>query len=596
MGPADLDRAGVDGLRADLADLDERLRPLRLTLAGDPIVGLARALPVSSTQVAAADDLVAAADALLEAGDLGLDLAERVVSLQESEAADPSTSVVSGMVELMATSTSQVDRIAELVDVAMSRLAGIPPEALGQIREARDLVAGPLDSYRSLLEAYQALDDVAPGVLGWGGERRYLVLAQNPAELRPAGGYSGTVGIIAFRDGRVVEQRFTDVHKLDGQEGLPFVEAPPPLRDHLLGETQSWRLGDAAWAADFPTAARKALELYEMETGDTDVDGVIALTTFALDRLMEVIGPVTVEAYDVTVQPGEATLTLLGETRWTEETAETRKEILDALARTAMARLMGLAPEQWPAMVEALDDIGEQRMALAWFRDAEAQRLALSSGWAGQVRQEAGDYLYVVEANMAPTSKYNLVVDRSDSLVVKLDEAGDALTSLRLDWLNNSGRRGEPYRSLRAYSFNTAGLYGAYVRVLVPAGTELLTARGQAAEDVGVAEALPPEAGREAFGTYLLMPPGEAMMSYLWTTPGAAREEAGTWEYRLTVQRQPGAGAHDLTVRVDLPDGARVVEATEGADVTDGRVRLEASLLSDVVLRVVYSLRAEAAA
>ena len=73
---------------------------------------------------------------------------------------------------------------------------------------------------------------------------------------------------------------------------------------------------------------------------------------------------------------------------------------------------------------------------------------------------------------MSPTSKYNLVVDRSDALVVKLDEEGDALDSLRLDWQNDAGKDGEPYRSLRSFSNNEEGWYGAYVRVLTPAGSE----------------------------------------------------------------------------------------------------------------------------
>ena len=38
---------------------------------------------------------------------------------------------------------------------------------------------------------------------------------------------------------------------------------------------------------------------------------------------------------------------------------------------------------------------------------------------------------YVVEANVAPTSKYNLVVDRSDSLDVTVDEVGTSSSDLQ---------------------------------------------------------------------------------------------------------------------------------------------------------------------
>ena len=308
--------------------------------------------------------------------------------------------------------------------------------------------AEPLERYEPVLDAYRELDDVVPRMLGRGEPVRYLVLAQNPAELRPQGGYAGTIGVIGLRDGVIEELRFQDVYDLITPD-LPFVQAPDELVDHLLGEDQSWRLADAAWSPDFPTSAREAIAHYAIETGDEDIDGVIAITTFALDRLLEVVGPVTVDEYDVTVQPGDVTLTLLGATRGTPTDVEGRKDVLDALARQTMQRLLALPPQEWAPFVEALADIGRERMAVAWFDDDDVPTADRRERLVRAVRQEPGDYVYVVESNMAPTSKYNLVVDRSDSLTVKVDEDGDALNSLRMDWQNRAGERGEPYRSLR---------------------------------------------------------------------------------------------------------------------------------------------------
>ena len=73
-----------------------------------------------------------------------------------------------------------------------------------------------------------------PNLLGWGGERRYLVLAQDPAELRPNGGYTGTYGIVTFKNGELASHDFTDVYALDQKPGLPFVE----LRRHRCDEVR----------------------------------------------------------------------------------------------------------------------------------------------------------------------------------------------------------------------------------------------------------------------------------------------------------------------------------------------------------------------
>jgi hypothetical protein len=588
--PAKLESATVERLRGDLDELDRRLEPLRTLVVDDPLVGIARQLPQADRQLVAAEALLEAGASLVEAGRIGLGLADQVVALRAADDADPTFPLLPGLVELIATSSDDADRVAGLLAQAEEALATIPDDALDQIREARDLVAGPLATYAPLLDEYREVDDVLPGLLGWGGEKRYLVLAQNPAELRPSGGYTGTVGVVTVRDGEIVEQRFIDTYELSVQEGLPFVEPPEELADYLLGDTQSWRLADANWSPDFPTVAQKAVELYGIEVDDAPIDGVIAITTYALDRLLEVVGPVDVPAYGVHVEPGEVTMTLLAATRGTEESIEGRKDVLDALAVDAVARLLALPPERWTETLAALEDIGESRDVLAWLADPAAQSLVDKAGWSGRVAQGPGDYLYVVESNVAPTSKYNLVVDRADSLVVRLDEDGDAANRLRLDWHNRAGDEGEPYEALRQYSNNRQGWYGAYLRVLTPVESELVDARGHAADPLSGVEREASEAGRAVFANYLLMEPGDSRMTYRWRVPGAAQQSAEGWLYELTIQKQPGARSGPLTVRVLLPDGATVSEVSEGAKVDGSVVSLETDLTTDMQLRIGYDL------
>jgi hypothetical protein len=593
--PATLDRAAVDRLRGDLQVLDDRLAPVRSVLKDDPLVGLARQLPGADRQISAATALLDAGASLVEAGRIGLGLADEVVALSEANDADPEFALMPGLVELMATSADDADHVARLIDEAESALAAVPEDALSQIREARDLMSEPLSTYGPVLDEYRELDHVLPGMLGWGGEKRYLILAQNPAELRPSGGYTGTVGVVTLRDGEIVEQRFVDTYELSVQEGLPFVEPPDELADYLLGDEQSWRLADANWSPDFPTVAQNAVELYGIEVGDGTIDGVVAITTYALDRLLEVVGPIDVPEYGVEVQPGGVTMALLAATRGTDSSIEGRKDVLDALGIEAVERLLSLPPERWTESVSALEDIGRGRDALAWFADPEAQALVDEAGWAGRVAQDPGDYLYVVESNVAPTSKYNLVVDRADSLVVRLDEDGDAINKLSLTWQNDAGDDGEPYASLRDYSNNRQGWYGAYLRVLAPTGVELVDARGRAADRVSGVEREATEAGRAVFANYLLMPPGESRMTYRWRVPGAAQETAEGWLYELLIQKQPGARSAPVAVRVELPAGATVSAVSEGAAVDGTTVSLETDLTTDLRLRVEYALGAASA-
>ena len=69
------------------------------------------------------------------------------------------------------------------------------------------------------------------------------------------------------------------------------------------------------------------------------------------------------------------------------------------------------------------------------------------------------------------------------------------------------------------------------------------------------------------------MPPGETTLSYLWTVPDVAVETDDGWDYRLLVQKQPGARSEPRSVRIDLPDGATAVELPGGGAAQGRRAR-----------------------
>jgi hypothetical protein len=225
---------------------------------------------------------------------------------------------------------------------------------------------------------------------------------------------------------------------------------------------------------------------------------------------------------------------------------------------------------------------------LAWFNDPQAQALVADTPLGGAIRDGDGDYLYVVEANVSPPSKYNLVVDRTDELTVSLGADGAANSTLALHWRNNALTPGEPYASLRSYSASQAGLYGTYVRVFAPAGAQLTSVVGAGLDPIDDAEEIATEAGRAVFGNYLLIAPGTADLAYSWTMGGGATRAAdGLWTYRLVIQKQPGLRPMPVTVRVTLPAGATVQSLSDGAtsdaNVVSFTVRLVAD--SEIVVR-----------
>ena len=582
-----VDRATMDALDADEASARGRLDGLESLLAGDPLVRLARAFPLTSANVRGADSVVAAAGDLLDAVGEGLAIGRQFVDIREAQAADPGTaSALSQLVELMATSRDRAVSAAASVASARQRLAAAPDGMIGQVESVRDAMQTRIEEYGPLLDAYVEASARLPAILGWDGPRRYLVLTQDPAELRPAGGYIGSFGIIAFDKGRITERRFRDIVTLDYTNDYPFVQPPQELADYLLGPTQSWQLADAGWSPDFPTSAREALRLYTNESGDARIDGVLAMTTYTIDELLKVTGPLAVPDYDVTIASGETTLKVLQLTRAASTPGADRKAFLSAFADRLIASLLALPSEKWGDLLGAADSFVNGRLLLAWFPDPADQELVAASGFGGAVRQDPGDYLFPVDSNVSPVSKLNAWTTRTMDLSVQIDPVGNARSTLAVTWENRVDTPdGAPYRAMTNVGGDTLGMY---FRLLVPERSRVEEVSGGSLTPVNAPAVVEDEAGRMAIGTYLQIPPGQTSLRYTWTSPYAATTDAAGGAYRLTIQAQPGMLPGPLALTIRVPDGYRITAASPELTVAGASATLTTTFDRDIVVGVEY--------
>ena len=583
-----IDRATIDSLDADAAAARARLDGLHGLLAGDPLIGLARALPLTAANIRGADSVVAAAGDLIDAVDDGLTIGGRFVDIRAAQAADPqNASAISQLVELMATSRDRAVSAAASVESARQALATVPDGLIGQVEGVRDAMRTRIDKYGPLLDTYVRVSARLPAILGWDGPRRYLVLTQDPAELRPTGGFIGSFGIVAFDKGRVTERRFRNIVSLDYTNNYPFVKPPQELADYLLGPTQSWQLADAGWSPDFPTSAQDALRLYTNESGDTHVDGVLAITTFTIDELLKITGPITVPGYDVTVASGETTLKVLQVTRVAQRPGEDPKAFLAVFADQLLAAVFALPSQSWGDALQSADAYRLGHLLLTWFDNPDDQAFAVASGFGGGVRQDAGDFLYPVDANVAPVSKLNGVTARSMNLDVQLDAVGNAEDALSVTWTNRiTTADGAPYRALPVDGGYR--ILGMYFRALVPQRSRVVGVSGGGTVPVTNPAVLEEEAGRMAIGTYFRIPPGQTGLTYAWTSPYAASVDATGGAYRLTVQAQPGMLPGPLTVTIRAPEGTRITAASPELAVGGATATMTVNFDRDIVVGVQY--------
>ena len=583
-----IDRATMDALDGDLASATGRLDHLRDILANDPLVALARALPPTAADVRGADDVVSAAGDLASAAGDGLAIGRRFVEIRESQAADPQhASALSQLVELMATSRDRAVAAAASVARARQTLAGIPDGLAGEVERARDAMNAKIDKYSPLLDSYLTASERLPAILGWDAPRRYLVLTQDPAELRPTGGLIGSFGIVSFDKGRITERTFQDVNLLDFPMDYPFVKAPQELQDYYQGD-KPWQLGDANWSPDFPTSARDAIRLYANESGDTRIDGVLAITTYTIDELLKVTGPITVPDYGVTIASGETTLKTLQLTRTALVPGENRKAFLSAFADRLLASLLALPAAKWGQLLGQADAFRQGRLLQAWFSDTADQALVAGSGFDGAVRADPGDYVYPVDSNVAPSSKLNAVTTRSLDLAVQIDAVGNARNTLAVSWQNQiETADGAPFRALP--EVGQLRILGMYFRLLVPERSRVEGVSGGSYPPLTDPAVVEDEAGRTAIGTYLKVPPGRTSLTYTWTSPYAADADETGGTYRLTIQKQPGLLPGPLALTIRVPAGFRIADASPELTVRGDTATLATTFDRDIVVEVRYT-------
>jgi len=184
------------------------------------------------------------------------------------------------------------DARAGLADVLTSGLSS-------SVRTRVENYRTSLDSLVTWLDAGIDVIDVLPRVLGGEGERTYLMIVQNNAEIRATGGLPGSWSVVHAADGVL-----TMGEQGSAQDFTIYPEDAPvgDLTDEELavyGPEIGRYFQDPGFTPDFPRAAEIFNAFWAAEHPDVPLDGVMALDPVTLGYVMEATGPVDVDGYEL---------------------------------------------------------------------------------------------------------------------------------------------------------------------------------------------------------------------------------------------------------------------------------------------------------
>ncbi|MFA6424205.1 MAG: DUF4012 domain-containing protein [Candidatus Magasanikbacteria bacterium] len=338
----------------------------------------------------------------------------------------------------------------------------LPLDYQGPFKEFKIIFTAVLHDLQNLSDLNGAIKEI----FGVQGQRRYLLVFQNPSELRPTGGFIGSIAVMDVKDGKIISLDVPAGGSYDIQGQLDqFLEPPTPL----LLTNKRWEFQDSNWFPDFSTSAQKMMWFYRHSRNVT-VDGVIAINASVLERLLAITGPISDEKRGLTLSADNALSTIqqVVETG-PEKKGNKPKQILSDLAPQFIDHFKNSEPKDLVPLIVNLQEALTKKEVQAYFTDQTAQLAIEQMGWSGKilVTNDRQDYLAVFNTNIHG--------EKSDSKI-KQSISHQAV-------VQDDGTITDTVTISRTHTGNAQEkLYGTtnidYIRLYVPKNSELVSASG----------------------------------------------------------------------------------------------------------------------
>ncbi|MFA6593723.1 MAG: DUF4012 domain-containing protein [Candidatus Buchananbacteria bacterium] len=550
--------------RGDFAAIDSQLTATREDLAAvrgkvqklGPILwfpAVAKTARTGDKMLLATGDLLAGYQEMLSVfSDLFSQTEEQKVvfdfSLKESKR-QLLASIVKNRNKLEEAKTKIALAKAELNSVNANDLTGV---FQSRVIAANRLLSEVVEQSETALPLFKYLPELA----GYNQAKNYLILFENNTELRPTGGFIGSYGLVTIKDGDIIAMHTDDIYNLD-KWSKDKLQVPAPWPMTVYNNQKYLFLRDANWSPDWPTSARQIEWFWNVERANAGLpplplDGIIAITPEFIANFLAVTGPITADGITFTSDNFTYQLEQQVEFAYAAKGIDlaNRKDIIgdlttDIIARVTKAKASELF-QVWLAMKKNIDE----KQVLAYMTDSQLQDYLAQENWSGEMKQEEGDYLYVVDANLAAL-KTDQVMKRAITYSVSPTDSGDLSAKVEITYQHTG-------RSVPALITK----YRSYTRVYVPEGswfTKAYFTDSKGVQDLSLDKEveIKNELGKRYAGIFLTVDQGAAKTLVLeYRLPQTVRQSVKDGLYKLSVQKQPGTPGHKL--KIDLKFDQRI--------------------------------------
>lgn len=327
----------------------------------------------------------------------------------------------------------------------------LPAEYQVALNSSKDLIS----DFSKLTETLSEASELFYALLI--NDQRILVVMQNNNELRPTGGFIGTVGQGRLNEGKITSLDIRSVYDFDGQITNWYT---PPIP--LQAVNNRLFLRDSNWLANFADSAQLINYNYERSGGETP-DLIIAFTPDLFIQLLELTGPIVLPNYNVTISKDNF-IEQIQTTTSIEYNKELNqpKQLLADLYPALMQRVGEITKNDSITVLNLfLENLSNKNIQL-YSRHPELQSKIVKFNWGGTINDTSRDYLQINLSNLSGTKTDRSLARRAE-LVTTIAEDGSIINEVTYSVKNPLPKQtGLGNRSL--------------LRLLVPNGSKLISA------------------------------------------------------------------------------------------------------------------------
>lgn len=251
-------------------------------------------------------------------------------------------------------------------------------DALSVVQNAADQLKSAVSKTAESVGSLNRAVQIVPAMLGASGPRNYVLIFQNPAELRATGGNPGALALLHTDNGTLEltqQATSTDFPRYDA----PVIALPTDTRS-IYGNITGQFMQDSTLTPQFPLTGKIVREMWRQQYG-VEVDGVISIDPVTLSYLLKATGSITLPTGDI-LTPDNAVQLLLADVYARYKNPKDQDAFFAAAASSVFSAVSSGNADP-VKLVEQLGRAGAEHRVLVWSAHEEEQTVLADTTIAG---------------------------------------------------------------------------------------------------------------------------------------------------------------------------------------------------------------------